>query len=365
MIYLHLAGAIILAFYVVLLLTRRHKTLPDGILAVWLLFLLMNIVSIILVEGEVKGFGLILELSEASIFIHGPLLLFYTQSLTRSDFHFKFLDGLHFLPFIIALTVLWAFLGIENIALPNDLRMGILVTKMTSIAVYVILTLHRLFQYQREIPNYFSFTERIQLTWLQLLCWGSAALLLIGVVSQLLFYLAEVNIPYYGGLYSNIGASLFAIILAFYGVRQNHFLSEVALSSGSPPLQEDAIAGKEQALEPEKEALQRHYYHLVQFMLAEKPFLDQNLTLFRLASLAGMTESQLSQTINTIAEKNFFDFVNYYRVEGVKQKIREGNHTEQTLLAIAMDCGFNSKASFNRAFKKFTGLTPSEYKKRN
>ena len=62
---------------------------------------------------------------------------------------------------------------------------------------------------------------------------------------------------------------------------------------------------------------------------------------------------------------NFNDFINHYRIEAVKEKLSAGEHNTTTLLGIAYDCGFNSKATFNRAFKKSTTLSPNEYLKKN
>ena len=58
---------------------------------------------------------------------------------------------------------------------------------------------------------------------------------------------------------------------------------------------------------------------------------------------------------------NFNDFINHYRIEAVKEKLKKGEHKTSTLLGIAFDCGFNSKATFNRAFKKSTTVSPKDY----
>ena len=82
-----------------------------------------------------------------------------------------------------------------------------------------------------------------------------------------------------------------------------------------------------------------------------------------LAEKLGMNRGELSEVINVGAEKNFNDFVNHYRVEEVKRKLQQGEGEKYSLLAIALDCGFNSKATFNRVFKKLTGQSPSDYQK--
>jgi AraC-like DNA-binding protein len=96
-------------------------------------------------------------------------------------------------------------------------------------------------------------------------------------------------------------------------------------------------------------------------MQNEKPFLDPQLTLADLARQNGVNSTVLSHIINTGFDKNFNDFVNEYRINEVIKKLQNGGAENSTLLSTAFDCGFNSKATFNRAFKKVTGNTPKEY----
>ena len=74
-----------------------------------------------------------------------------------------------------------------------------------------------------------------------------------------------------------------------------------------------------------------------------------------------MSRSQLSEVINEGFGKNFNDFVNSYRVEAVKQMLQDGKQKQLSLLGIAYDCGFNSKATFNRVFKKIAQTSPTEF----
>ncbi len=74
----------------------------------------------------------------------------------------------------------------------------------------------------------------------------------------------------------------------------------------------------------------------------------------------GVSTHHLSQSINEILKLNFYELINRYRVEEAKNKIRE--ETEKSLLQVAFEVGFNNKASFNNAFKKHVGMTPSKYR---
>jgi AraC-like DNA-binding protein len=102
-------------------------------------------------------------------------------------------------------------------------------------------------------------------------------------------------------------------------------------------------------------------------MLMQSQHLYENaeLTLSQLAKQLSTNPSLLSKVINTGFGINFNDFVNEYRINAMLEKLKQGEQKNQTLLGIAFDCGFNSKATFNRAFKKQTGLSPKEWMEKN
>ncbi|MCK5281030.1 MAG: helix-turn-helix transcriptional regulator, partial [Cyclobacteriaceae bacterium] len=108
---------------------------------------------------------------------------------------------------------------------------------------------------------------------------------------------------------------------------------------------------------------ERYLKELFNYMENEKPYLNNRLGLKDVAEYLNISVHHLSQVINEQLDKNFFDFVNDYRVTEVKSLLRDPKYKQFTLLAIAYDCGFNSKSSFNSVFKKITGLTPSSYVK--
>ena len=93
----------------------------------------------------------------------------------------------------------------------------------------------------------------------------------------------------------------------------------------------------------------------------ERLFENPRLTLLDVANALDTTTKNVSKVVNEGFEMNFNDFVNFHRIEEVKNRIKNGEHRKSTLLGIALDCGFNSKATFNRAFKKSTGVSPKEF----
>jgi AraC-like DNA-binding protein len=97
------------------------------------------------------------------------------------------------------------------------------------------------------------------------------------------------------------------------------------------------------------------------YMLKNKPYANPNLSLNELASKLKMPPHILSKVINQGFQKNFFDFINSYRVDEFKVRMDDPKYRHYTLISVAYEVGFNSKTAFNRSFKKMTNQTPSEY----
>ncbi|MBC7910774.1 MAG: AraC family transcriptional regulator, partial [Pyrinomonadaceae bacterium] len=112
-----------------------------------------------------------------------------------------------------------------------------------------------------------------------------------------------------------------------------------------------------------QERAERSLSRLREVMLAEKPFTDTELTLPKLAERMGISAHHLSQIINERLNQNFFDFINAHRIEEAKRRLLDPKKKHLSILGIAEEVGFNSKSTFNAAFKKHTGMTPSEWRK--
>ena len=100
---------------------------------------------------------------------------------------------------------------------------------------------------------------------------------------------------------------------------------------------------------------------LIATMETEHLYTNKRLNKAQLAAVLKLTELQLAQILKEYIGKGFADFVNYYRVEAVKEKLKDPKYKDITLMGIADECGFNSKTSFYRVFKEVTGITPADY----
>lgn len=153
------------------------------------------------------------------------------------------------------------------------------------------------------------------------------------------------------------GVVFYIFLIGFFGVRQTGIFLHVR------PAEDDEEEQKKKypksGLSPE----QAETLHATLRTLMEKESLHRksDLSIGDLASRLGIHPNYLSQIINEKEGKNFYDFVNTYRIEEFKQLVAVPKNRQKTLLALAFDCGFNSKSSFNRYFKKATGQTPSEF----
>ena len=176
-------------------------------------------------------------------------------------------------------------------------------------------------------------------------------LLLSGFAVALMFFLMN---TYVASIENVLALCRAAVIYAvgYIAIKQPESLVVAANGKG---------AGKYQHSPLSTEQAGRHAERLLRLMQEEKPYLNSNLKLPELANRLSLSTNHLSQVLNQNLGVNFFDFVNQYRVKEVQGRLLNPEFDHLTNLAIAFDAGFSSKASFNRAFKKHAGETPSQF----
>jgi AraC-like DNA-binding protein len=287
----------------------------------------------------------------------------YTASMTNQLPRNKFWLLLHFLPalgFYIYLLSVFMFLpGKEKIFIYQNAGAGFetfnLIRKITIWAsgiVYVIWTNVLLWKHRRSILNQFSDVEKINLNWLRILTWG------IGLIWMTVIFFGSENITF-----SVVVIFIFAI--GFFGIRQMGIYSPENIIPPQDILSENKRAGERKekysksGLSKEKSA--ELYSSLIELMTTKELYKNNELQINDLAVDLDIHPNYLSQVINEKEGKNFYDFVNSYRLKEFKRLIALPKYKQFTLLSIALECGFNSKSSFNRYFKKETGQTPSQY----
>lgn len=137
---------------------------------------------------------------------------------------------------------------------------------------------------------------------------------------------------------------------------------------GIPPADEPVVV-KEKLVDSDREApfnpelMNSYVGQLEAYISAEEPFKKQGFTVTELAQALKMPSHHLSYVLNHHYKQRFTDFINSYRVNRIKKQLEDDSWKSYTLEALAKECGFSSRSTFSVAFKKFTGLSPSQYLK--
>lgn len=383
---LYLTGIIVSVYLLILLIAKPKKTTADKILTAWQFLATVHLIYLYLfVTEQYKELPGVLGWELPFPFIHGPFLYLYTLYLTNQQ-KYKYRWIWHFLPFFVD-YIIWIPVLIQS---PEQKLFtyehgvpgykGVIVAQtiatIASGVGYVIASLVLLKRHRRNIAGQFSNTGKITLNWLRYLIGG------IGVIWFFVtFYLTAQT------LY--ISVSLFIFFLGFFGVRQEGIFNMRSSGSSVPPglpdeppvlLKEVMPAPTEQAspvlmkqATPEKVKYEKStltetdaseiHERLQTLMQDTRLFKNAELTLGDVADQLEIHSGILSQVINSRVEKSFYDYINELRVEEFKRIVTHPDNQNYTLLSLAFECGFNSKSSFNRNFKKFTGQSPSDYLK--
>ncbi|WP_420572175.1 helix-turn-helix domain-containing protein [Kordia sp.] len=145
-----------------------------------------------------------------------------------------------------------------------------------------------------------------------------------------------------------------------YTLVHDRILLRGKLAALKPETTEKVISNEEKTL---SEKHQQEFDQIANYILAKQRFLDAKLSLEQLSDELEISSGHLSKLINTCSEHNFSDYINSLRVVQAKELLKDDDFDNYTIVAIGLECGFNSRSTFYTAFKKFTNLTPSEFRK--
>lgn len=359
-------------FFAILLFQKKPRALHDKILILWLLYLGLFIGVYSFYSHELFTHFKLLSISFISLFLlHGVFLYFYITALVSSKNIFNKTNLIHFAPFVLfncyLLVISFFPNSSEMIRLdyaeanssPPFLFIFFLIATILSGPLYFAGSIRLFKKLDINIFNNFSSSEEIDLIWLRKLVYIFGiiwtALIVITVIHHVFNLFSMVFCT--DGLFLSL--SVFVILIGYFGLKQKVIFS--GDTENEQIFVEETRVKYAGSRLTEAEANQ-FVEKLNNFMVAEKPFLNPNLTLHELASELEISTHYLSQIINEKFNLNFFDYINQFRVEEFKVKISDLKFENYSFLGIAFDCGFNSKSAFNRIFKKFTNLTPSQYK---
>ena len=296
------------------------------------------------------NYSLLFFIVAQTAFLIGPLLYFYIKSLLVNNFGFTKKDSLHLVPYLVAVilfpTIRLAMKGNSgwNIPLNTIFNASLLLVE----SIYIILSYRLLRTNNIRVKSFFSFGGNKQFPGIKFLIVGFIFIWNIKLQSFLLLNIGEKFqfCPYTESLYFLV-MFLFLNALIFILLKNPDFFTNLRKYKSS------------ELSDEEKEKIKNK---LISYIQEEKPYLEPTLTLPALSEKLSVNSRYLSQIINESFNKNFNDFINEYRVRESEKLLGENSGTKKTMLEIAYYSGFNSKSSFYDAFKKYTGVTPKEFK---
>ncbi|NMC37605.1 MAG: helix-turn-helix transcriptional regulator [Bacteroidales bacterium] len=348
-----------------LISTKKPLTIANRLMAAWLFMICIEMIFALINSTVIEMYSF-----PFVTFTYGPLLYLYIRFMTVPGRKFIWTELLHFIPFLVFFTVSVIFRSeplvrdLRGFFKPDKLmplRIIYSVIFFLSITTYSVLAFVEIRRHQSNLRNLVSYTsQKITLNWLKILSISFYAAYFV------LFILGGLNmignyIPFdpYFVIFGFI--ALFSAVYSFYGIKQPVIFGEV-VNNNTEEKKEPERYIKSGLKENEAD---RYLQKLLNYMENKKPYLDGNLSILDLANQTGISRHHITQVLNEKYKRNFFTFINEYRVREVIRRFEDPRYNNFTILAIAFDSGFNSKTTFNSIFKSQTGLTPSEYRQKN
>lgn len=354
-----ICGIILNGIVLINLFRVKHKTFPQKILIIFWLYILVIIIHFYSELLELRFLALFTSFFEnGSRFFLPPLIYIYVKSIFLDRQHFIKNNLKHFIPFIIYFLL---FLIPQMV---NALNQAYIFTYPKSVnqtinwalikdsygIFYFSLALRSFYQVKSKMKAHYSTITEREFSWLQKFL---ISFLLVVCIDLLI----TVNEIYFGydiewDAFITLAFLVFAIAyLGYYGLTQSTiFIPDFIIENKEQTTHNISIKDQEEA------------NMLKEFIENDQTYLIPNLTLQMLSKKVGITERKLSFLFNNVIGLSFYDFVNKYRIEEVKKRLTSINYDKYSITGIGLNCGFNSKSSFYRIFKKEVGLSPSQYK---
>ncbi len=288
--------------------------------------------------------------------LFGPILFFYGRALRKKPLFTNRWDWLHFLPFLLH-TIYYLPFFLQSAATKTDVfRQLINVDNPPEFSTYFYINESSKFLH---LLIYLLLTQRKGLhathhTWINTLVLGLSLFAVFDLSHLLGLFLFQYDYLFIIAKGMLFSGALVVYYIGYATLRQPTIIDGVPVVSTANSRYQKSSLNEEKA--------QKYLKQLLTKTEKEKYYLNSDLKLKDLAAAIDISTHHLSQILNEYLHKSFFDFINEYRVKAAQDMLRNPDLDHYTILSIAFDAGFKSKASFNAAFKKYTGQTPSGYR---
>lgn len=311
-------------------------------------------------------------------YLIGPTFFWYVRSLLDPTFRFDKTQWGHLIPVLLSVLLMLPFyllpaaikrpyleylelLWIWQVVL-SDIVLELIFVHM---GAYISVALYRVWQHRRHRRDFYSYEERTIVDWIY-------GLAIFYLAAWLVYFIAGTFLEYDTVVWDLLIASvvLGMFTVTFLSMRRPLLFQEPMLANSAIMEErkvvvtltvEESTTRKYAASSLGDDQANYIQQRLIALMETERPYLEGKLTLPQLADRLNVSSNHLSQVINDRLAKNFFEFVNGYRIEEAKRLLLANR--KQTVLDVALEAGFNSKSGFYKSFRQHTDMTPSQFRK--
>jgi AraC-like DNA-binding protein len=338
-------------------LLKKNARLSHRILAVWLFAISAQmLISLLNTQWTITAFPI-------SPFVYGPLMYIYIRTLIDDKPRLRKYYISWTLPviafFVLALIYRKQPLMIFDNYLNNDpyqtVRFVYAILLMVSIIAYSIMTFIKLEQHRKKFKNLYSYTsQKITLGW-ALFVSISFFVLYFGLFVLGFTRVFVNNFNFDPLLVGNIILVFYSFAFSIFGYQQDRIYPE-DIPIEKPKYSHSGLQSTQ---------IEKLKNDLLALMTEKEFYRDPELTILEVSQELKTPRHHITQVLNEKMGKNFYSFINEYRIEDVKKRLKDKKNDNLTVLAIGYDSGFNSKSSFNTLFKQYTGVTPSAYRQKH
>jgi len=328
-----------LFFCLILLTLNKGLREANGVLALLILSITLTIANPITRPLD--------HIFVFAMLLFGPLFLLYTYFLTKPDYRIDFRTTGHFLPFIGVMMLVLINETTDGRVIGNDVVRAFHYMKNLHALGYSIAILLYLRKYRRSLKSRYSNIERLSMSWISAILF--LFILYFAVISPIVGILVLTGYGWVIELESSwtpMLISIYIFFLGYNGLRHHQVFITSPLRRSVPG---DTYSESQAA-------------RLSQVMEDQKPYLSDNLTLDSLSEVTRIPSHVLSRIINKKYEMNFFDYINSHRINHFNTLFLNEQNTGRTVLDMALESGFYSKSTFNLSYKKYMGMTPTQYR---
>lgn len=363
-----LAGFQAFLFAIYLFFKKEGKKVSNYFIAIYILLLAYNILDFLSEYLFGQWAEDIMVYMQLSIYFAAPVLYLHIKTSLFSNFSLRPKNLLHTLPFLLTLCIVTVLqvLEVQKGALSSETE------KIIGIIMYIILyaqTFIYLYYSYREVKKHKGiFFENYSTSNIQRYSYLTNLIVFVGVLYALSMFNIITKFVLDIATFSFISYIVIITILFLFcwliiiGLRSPElFIDERNVEPSVKKLVRQNVNTSLLKSDEEKSVL---IARLNKYMMDEEPYLDPSLTLHALAQKTGISSRELSILINHTLNNHFFGFVNTYRIEKAMELLSNPDRSDSTVLEILYEVGFNSKSSFNTAFKKHIGLTPTEFRRK-